>query len=329
MRREAIGEDARGGMTRREWLATAGTVFTAAAGGLAGATGGDLLAGEPDAKKHPRLGIMSDVYARFPVEEAARKMREDGFRATVLQPAFADVRFDWRKPDWDAAKKMVGALEKEGIRIVSQFAYYNVVDPDAERRKAGEARMDFLIENWKRLGSPVLSTETGTRSAKSEWDDAPENRDEKAYLDCRAAFEGLAKKAEKTGATIAIEPYWKNVIDSVERAERLFREVGSDSLKLVLDPCNYFRKADLPKMKPMLEEIFRKLGNRVIVAHAKDVKASATADDTELPAAGLGVLDYPLYAKLLAGLGKDMDLILEHLGFEDRIRARDFVLGRL
>jgi sugar phosphate isomerase/epimerase len=315
----------RGCMTRREWLAAAGAVLAGATGGLAAAAA--LDAGEgPDGRKTPRIGIMSDVYARFPVEEAARRMKADGFRSAVLQPAFSDVRFDWRKPDWEAAKKMVGALEKEGIRIAAQFAYYNVIDPDAERRKAGEARMDFFIENWKRLGSPILCTETGTRNAKSEWEDSPDNREERAYLDCRAAFERLAKKAEKTGAVIAIEPYWKNVIGTVERAERLFREIGSESLKLVLDPCNYFRKGDLPRMKPVLEEIFGRLGKQVVIAHAKDVKAAA-GDDTELPAAGLGALDYPLYLRLLGGLGREMDLILEHLGYEDMVRARDFVLN--
>ena len=42
----------------------------------------------------------------------------------------------------------------------------------------------------------------------------------------------MAEAAEKNGALVAIEPYWRNVIDSAERAQRHFREINSPSLKL-------------------------------------------------------------------------------------------------
>jgi len=73
--------------------------------------------------------------------------------------------------------------------------------------------------------------------------------------------------------------------------------------------------------------MFRRLGDRVVVAHAKDVRASA--DGTDLPAAGQGVLDYPLFLRLLAGLDREVYLILEHLSLPDVPRARDFVLAQM
>ena len=186
--------------------------------------------------------------------------------------------------------------------------------------------MEFYIANWKRFGCPVISTETGTFNRTSEWLDAPENATEEGYAQCRAAFERLARAAEKTGAIIAIEAYWQNVISSIERAARLFRDVPSPALKLVMDPCNFFRKEQLPQMQAMLQEMFKQLGDRIVVAHAKDVKAAA--DGTDLPAAGQGVLDYPLYLRLLAQLNRPLDLIVEHLTLPDVARARDFVLGQ-
>ena len=74
----------------------------------------------------------------------------------------------------------------------------------------------------------------------------------------------------------------------------------------------------------MLQEMFRQLGDRIVVGHAKDVRAAAKG--TDLPAAGQGVLDYPLYLRLLAQLNRPMDLIIEHLTLPDVVRARDFVL---
>jgi sugar phosphate isomerase/epimerase len=240
--------------------------------------------------------------------------------------SFADARFNPLAPDWDAAKKITSSFERHGITIAAVYGYVNVIDPDAARLKREEARLHALLKNWKRLGCRNVSTETGTFNTKSPWLDSPENFTEKGYLQCRAAFEKLARVAEKAGAILSIEAYWRNCIDSIDRAERLFREVGSPALRLVMDPCNYLRKEDLPKMQPMLEEMFKRLGDRIAVAHAKDVKAAP--EGTDLPASGLGVLDYPLFLRLLAQLDRPMDLILEHLTLADMPRARAFVLSQ-
>jgi sugar phosphate isomerase/epimerase len=287
-----------------------------------------LLAGEAKVnKKNIRLGIDAGVYAKLPVEEAASRIKADGFCNVLCSYRFADVQFDASKPDWKAAEKIAGCFERHGVRIAAVFGYVNVIDPDPARRKAGEARLHALLKNWKRLGCNNVSTETGTFNEKSQWLDSPKNFTEEGYLQCRDAFKKLAKVAEDAGAILSIEAYWRNCIDSIERAERLFRDVKSPGLGLVMDPCNYFRKEDLPKMRPMLEEMLKRLGNHIVVAHAKDVKAAA--EGTDLPAAGRGVLDYPLYLQLLAQLGRPVDLIVEHLTLDDVPRARDYVLSQL
>jgi sugar phosphate isomerase/epimerase len=187
--------------------------------------------------------------------------------------------------------------------------------------------MECLLRNWKRLGCANVSTETGTFNTQSEWLESPENDTEEGFRKCRQAIERWVRLAEKTGAVLSIECYWRNVISSIERAERLFKEINSPALKLVMDPCNFYRPQDLPQMKPMLKEMFARLGSQIVVAHAKDVKASPKG--TDLPAAGEGVLDYPSYLQLLAELGRPMDLLLEHLKLDQVPAARDFVLARV
>ena len=312
-----------GCLSRRDCLKLAGAVALATP--LAGRAADDLKA---KAKKNVKLAIFTGVYAGLPLEEAAKRIKADGFSGVALEGNFADVRFDPLAPDWKAADKITSALDRNGIKVVGLYGYYNVVAPDAENRKRGEQRMQFLIENWKRLGSNDISTETGSRNAESEWNDSPENATEAAYQQCRASLEKFARLAEKTGAVISIEAYWKNVISSAERAERLFRDVNSPALKLVMDPCNYFRKADLVRMQPMLKDIFQRVGKQTVIAHAKDVKAAANADDTELPAAGKGVLDYPLYLRLLAELDREIYLAVEHLSLPEVPAARDYVLAQ-
>ena len=306
-------------LNRRDWLRITG----AAAVGLPlmSTAAPDLRA---EAKKNLKLGVFTGVYASLPLEEASRRMAADGFHSVVLQFAFADVQFDPWAPDWDKARQITRTLAKHNLKIAGLFGYYNVVDPDPAKRLRGEQRMQVLIENWKQFGCPIISTETGTFNEKSEWVESPENVTENGYQTCRAALEKLTKAAKKTGAIISIECYWRNVVDSIARAQRVLKDVPG--LKLVMDPCNYFRKEELSRMDPMLEEMFRRLGKQIVLAHAKDVKASA--EGTDLPAAGRGVLDYPLFLRLLAGLNREIDLIIEHLTLEDVPRARDYVLSQ-
>jgi sugar phosphate isomerase/epimerase len=308
-------------LSRRDWLKLAGAATVAAP--WPGWAEEDLQA---KAKKNLKLAVFSGVYSALPLEEAAKRIKADGFAGVVLEYAFADARLDPAQPDWEVVRRVTSCLERQGLQIAGLYGYYNVVAPDLEARQKGARRMRFLIDNWRRLGSPLISTETGTFNRQSEWNDAPENATEEAYLECRAAFLSLAVQAEKQGATVTIEPYWKNIINSAERAERLFREVPSAGLKLVMDPCNYFRKYELAQMGPMLDDLFQRVGKQTAVAHAKDVKGSASADDTDLPAAGRGVLDYPRYLRHLARLDRELFLVVEHLSLAEVPAVRDFVL---
>jgi sugar phosphate isomerase/epimerase len=309
-------------LRRRDWLkATAGILLGARALGAAAAER------QAPIYKNLNLGVMSNVYAQFPLEQAVAKIKAEGFGCVVTDFSFADVHFDPLAPDWRAVEKIRNCLDRHGIRIVGLYGYTNIVDPDAARRKQGLAKTECVLANWKRLGCANVSTETGTLNSASEWLIAPENATEDGYQKCRAAIEKLVRQAVKSGAILSIEPYWQNIIDSIDRAERIFRDIDSPSFRLVMDPCNYYRKADLPNTSPMLKEMFKRLGDKIVIAHAKDVKASAAG--TDLPASGRGDLDYPLYLRLLIELDREMPLLIEHVTWQDVPRARDYVLAQL
>ena len=100
-------------------------------------------------------------------------------------------------------------------------------------------------------------------------------------------------------------------------------------------------------MDAELEKIFSRVGKYMKIAHAKDCMlaqdtsekhADIDADeshtfrgsgDVELPAAGLGALNYELYVKLLAEQHPNMPIIVEHVDEGDIPRAKAFVDGVL
>jgi sugar phosphate isomerase/epimerase len=287
------------------------------------AANADKAANAAKAKKNLKLGIFTGVYGNLPLDEAARRIREDGFSCVVLQHNFKDVAFDPFKPDWDVLKKIRAALEKNHLEIVGLFGYHNVIGPDEASRKRNEQFISLLINNWQKFGSPIISTETGTFNEKSQFAEDPKNFTEEGYAAARDALAKLARQAEKAKCVIAIEAYWRNLIGSVDRSERLFKDVDSPALKLTMDPCNYYKPEDLARMDEMLRDMFKRVGKQTVLAHAKDVRQ--TEKGQEHPASGLGVLNYPLYLRLLTELNREIPLVLEHLTLDDVPRARDYV----
>jgi sugar phosphate isomerase/epimerase len=114
--------------------------------------------------------------------------------------------------------------------------------------------------------------------------------------------------AEAHDVTLAFEPERNNVVNDAAAARRLLSEVGSPCLRVVLDAANLFDGPDLSRQDQMLAQAFALLGDDVVLAHAKDVRA-----DGGIVAAGKGELDYGLYLDLLAQLPGAVPLILHGL----------------
>ena len=132
---------------------------------------------------------------------------------------------------------------------------------------------------------------------------------------------------------------------------RMFAAVDHPGLGLLMDPTNYFESHNIDRMDQVLNQIFDTLADRITIAHAKDVKRSG-ADTSEkhadigdedaleshtfrgvgaieLPAPGLGSLNYDLYLRRLARKHPNIPIIIEHLDETDVPRAKKFLDGKL
>jgi sugar phosphate isomerase/epimerase len=142
-----------------------------------------------------------------------------------------------------------------------------------------------------------------------------------------------------------------NVVGSVEETVRMFAAVDHPGLGLLMDPTNYFETHNIDRMDAILNQVFDTLSDKIKIAHAKDVKRSGAdksekhadiGDDDaleshtfrgvgeiELPAPGLGSLNYDLYLKRLGRKHPNIPIIIEHLDESDVPRAKGFLDGRL
>ena len=123
----------------------------------------------------------------------------------------------------------------------------------------------------------------------------------------------------------------------------MFAAIDHSSLGLLMDPTNYFEAHNIGDMDGELNRVFNALASKIKIAHAKDVKL-AGADKSEkhaelfdgaaeshtfrgvgqieLPAPGLGSLNYDLYLRRLAEHHPNIPIIIEHLDESDVPRAK-------
>jgi len=134
----------------------------------------------------------------------------------------------------------------------------------------------------------------------------------------------------------------------VEETLQLFADITDPHLGLLMDPTNYFEEHNIDQMDKTLNQIFNALSHRIKISHAKDVKkaeaahgvqmASIDASEAhalrgvgmiELPAPGLGSLNYDLYLKRLSRDHPNIPIIIEHLDETDVPRAKEFLDTKL
>ena len=118
-----------------------------------------------------------------------------------------------------------------------------------------------------------------------------------------------AEIAERFGVTLAVESEASNVIDTPEKARRLMDGVGSERIKMILDPANLFHagEAHPENARRTLDEAFALFGNDIVAAHGKDIREG---DGISFCGTGRGIVDFPYMAGKLNAAGYAGDMFL-------------------
>lgn len=297
------------------------------------------------------VGIFNG-YFPYDLNTTIRRIKELGFTTVQLDLTFRD--FDFSTPEAITKEKcwrIRDAFRDADLPICVISGYTNIVHPDPKEREKRLAYLRALIRHARDLGSPYVVSETGTYNPESDWVHHPKNKTEEGYEEARQIILELAQFAYDHGAMFLVENYVNNVIGSVNEVIRLFADLGfHPGLGLLLDPTNFFDEHNIKDVDGTLNQILDLvdiLGDRVKVAHAKDIKKASSLEEkhamldapeshtfrgagaVELPAPGLGILNYELYVKRLSRNHPNMPLIIEHLEEEDIPRAKQFVDGVL
>lgn len=294
-----------------------------------------------------QVGIFTG-YFPYTLEETAKRIRELNFNTVQLDVTFKDLKVGLGELDSKKCKKIRDMFRDHNIPICCVSGYTNLVHPIPEKRKENLDRLKELIRYANELGSPYVISESGTFDPDSDWVHHAKNKTEVGYSDCRDVIGDLVGFARQHGVTFLVETYVNNVIGSVEETLRLFADVNDPGLGLLMDPTNYFEEHNIDDMDRTLNSIFNALSQHIRISHAKDVKRASSSHGVmmadidaseahalrgvgmiELPAPGLGSLNYDLYTRRLSRHYPNIPIIIEHLEESDVPRAKKFLDDRL
>lgn len=287
------------------------------------------------------VGIFTGYYP-YSLEETIEKAKNDGMSCVQLDLEFKDIDLSRGNITKEKANKVRDAFRDANLPIVAISAYTNLVHPDPVEREKNIHYIKEILANAREFGTPYVVSETGTYNTESDWLYDPKNSTEEAYQEFKAIAIDIAKFAYEHDAVFLVENYVNNIVGSVDQVARLLQEVNHPGLGLLLDPTNYFDDSNIDDVNPTIEKIFHVLDDKIKIAHAKDCKRAVDqgekfgggsaehnsfrgAGAVELPAAGLGVLNYELYLEKLAKNHPNIPLIIEHLDESDIPRAKKFV----
>ena len=289
-------------------------------------------------------------YFPYSLKETAERIRKLNFNTVQLDLTFRDMDLSTAAITKDKCHTIRDTFRDHHLPICCISGYTNIVHPDKAERKKRVDHLKAIIRHARDLGSPYVISETGTFAEDSDWVHHPRNKTEEGFEDCANVIRELVQVAYDHGAVFLLETYVNNVVGSVNETLRMFSQVNHDSLGLLMDPTNYFEAHNIGDMDGELNRVFNALSDKIRIGHAKDVKLAGSdksekhaelfegaaeshtfrgVGQIELPAAGLGALNYDHYLKRLAEHHPNIPVIIEHLDEADVPRAKKFIDDKL
>ncbi|MBR2671051.1 MAG: sugar phosphate isomerase/epimerase [Oscillospiraceae bacterium] len=204
---------------------------------------------------------------------------------------------------------IIEGSKRSGVTVCAVSGTYNMAHPDEEYRKEYRNRLPGFFSACRKLGSQMVTLCTGTRSTEFMWKYSPDNSSEKAWTDMTDEVKTAVKYAEAEGLVLGVECEAANIISNPDKARKLLDEVGSPSLKMILDGANLFDNGIVSKerSRETLGRAFELLSDDIRMAHGKDIKAGSGIDFCP---AGRGTVDFEYMLQNLIDMNFDGPMII-------------------
>lgn len=270
-----------------------------------------------------RLGIRAHDTKYAPLEELIPNIHNLGLKCMHIALSKSIKEF---KPDICTMTPGLAMYMKElcienKVDIAVLGCYLNLCNPDPEQHKQIVEKYKAHIRFASVLGCGVVGTETGAVNVEYKYE--PANHTEEALNLFIENLKPIVKYAEQFGVIIAIEPVWKHIVCTIERARKVLDAIDSPNLQIIFDPVNVLYTGNIDRQDEIIEQAFDLLRDEIAVVHCKDYVVEG--DELKSIAAGTGGLNYPLLLKKIKQYKPYVHCTLENTVPENAIATRDFM----
>lgn len=270
-----------------------------------------------------RLGIRAHDIKYAPLEELIPNIHNLGFKCMHIALSKSIKEF---KPDICTMTPGLAMYMKElcienKVDIAVLGCYLNLCNPDPEQHKQIVEKYKAHIRFASVLGCGVVGTETGAVNVEYKYE--PANHTEEALNLFIENLKPIVKYAEQFGVIVAIEPVWKHIVCTIERARKVLDAIDSPNLQIIFDPVNVLYTGNIDRQDEIIEQAFDLLRDDIAVVHCKDYVVEG--DELKSIAAGTGGLNYPLLLKKIKQYKPYVHCTLENTVPENAIATRDFM----
>lgn len=270
-----------------------------------------------------RLGIRAHDTKYAPLEELIPNIHNLGFKCMHIALSKSIKEF---KPDICTMTPGLAMYMKElcienKVDIAVLGCYLNLCNPDPEQHKQIVEKYKAHIRFASVLGCGVVGTETGAVNVEYKYE--PANHTEEALNLFIENLKPIVKYAEQFGVIVAIEPVWKHIVCTIERARKVLDAINSPNLQIIFDPVNVLYTGNIDRQDEIIEQAFDLLRDDIAVVHCKDFVVEG--DELKSIAAGTGGLNYPLLLKKIKQYKPYVHCTLENTVPENAIATRDFM----
>ncbi|MCD6307981.1 MAG: sugar phosphate isomerase/epimerase [Candidatus Latescibacteria bacterium] len=250
-------------------------------------------------------------------EDIGEKVR--GLSAKGLSAAITGVD-PWHGMSDSVVRELRAALEQYDVVIFEVGGYRNLLHPDDTARRENLRHIARCLEAAEKVGCRMVGTISGSRNPEgNQWgDNYAVHPDNWTIGTWRLLVDGIRQILKDTAglkAAIGMEAQVTTNIDGPLAHRRLMDDVGSDRLRVNLDPTNMVHLYNHFHTTELIGECFDLLGEDIYGCHAKDTYVlphSQTVHVQEV-CPGRGGLDYETYLVRMSRLEWSRSLLPEHI----------------
>lgn len=270
-----------------------------------------------------KLGIFAKTFPGT-ASEVFKSVKAAGLDTIQFNFSVAGLPSMPDEVDEKAKKTIQDALAETPLHIEAVSGTFNMAHPDAAVRERGLRQFREIARQCDWLDTKLITLCTGSRNAANMWEHHSGNNAPDAWYDMRQTLDTALEIADEFDLYLGVEPEMTNVVNTIDKAVRLLREVNSPRLKIVFDPANLFEVETPEEISRRIAYGLDQLGEYMISAHAKD-----RLPNGDFAAAGKGVLPYHEYLAGLKRINYEGNLIMHGLKAEEVKESVRFIKKEL